>query len=213
MLENARRVFRIGRALTGVQLAIFGDVHRFARRQVTNQGETQYVQRNAFGGDHVLDAFVGMTLTEDNRTDGVRVAEADNPVTGDHGHYGVATTAAIVNVGDGSEDVFFSRLQLATHRQLMSEDVQQHFRIGTGVDMTQIGFVDFLGQLFDVGQVTVVRQRNAVRRVDIERLSLGRGRAARSRVAHMTNTHMPHQALHVALLEHITHQAIVLAQK
>ncbi len=29
----------------------------------------------------------------------------------------------------------------------------------------------------------------------------------------MTDAHVAHQALHVALLEHITHQAVVLAQK
>lgn len=79
--------------------------------------------------------------------------------------------------------------------------------------MAQIGLVDFLGQLLDVGQVTVMRQGDAVRRVDVERLSLGRAGAASGRVAHMADAHMANQALHMALLEHVTYQAVVLAQE
>ncbi len=95
----------------------------------------------------------------------------------------------------------------------MGEHVQQYFRVGVGVDVTQVGLVDLLGQLFDVGQVAVVCQGDAVRRVDVERLGLGRGRAARSRVAHVADADVADQALHVALLEHVAHQAIILAQE
>lgn len=56
-------------------------------------------------------------------------------------------------------------------------------------------------------------QSDAIRGVDVERLGLGRGRAARSRVAHMADADVAHQALHVALLEHVAHQAIILAQE
>lgn len=54
--------------------------------------------------------------------------------------------------------------------QLVREDVEQHFRIGAGVDVTQIRREQLLLELVGVGQVAVVRQRDAVRRVDIERL-------------------------------------------
>ncbi|MNN39066.1 hypothetical protein D3C81_1530900 [compost metagenome] len=213
VFEDARRQLRIGRALTGVQLAFFGDVHRFARRQVADQGEAEHIEGNAFGGDHVLHAFVGMTLAEDDRTNAVRVAETNDAVAGDHRHHCITTYTAVVHVSDRSEHVFFGRLQLAAHRQLVGEDVEQDFRVGTGVDVAQVGLVDLLGQLFNVGQVAVVRQGDAVWRVDVERLSLGRGRAARSRVTHMADPHVPDQALHMALLEHITDQTVVLAQE
>ncbi len=196
-----------------MQLAVFGDVDRFARCKVANQGKAQHVQRYAFRGDHVLDAFVGVTLAEHDRTNGVRVTEADDTVAGDHGHDRITTAAAIVHVGHGREDILFGRLQLATHGQFMGEHVEQHFRIGIGVHMAQVGLVNFLGQLLDVGEVAVVRQRDAVRRVDVERLSLGRRRAARGGVTHMTDAHMPDQTLHMTLMKHIAHQSVVLAQE
>ncbi|MNZ96823.1 hypothetical protein D3C78_1160340 [compost metagenome] len=213
VLENAGSVLRVGSALAGEQLAFLGDVHRFARRQVADQGEAEHIEGNAFGGDHVLHAFVGMTLAEDDRANAVRVTEANDAVAGDHRHHRITTYTAVVHVSDRSEHVFFGRLQLAAHRQLVGEDVEQDFRVGTGVDVAQVGLVDLLGQLFNVGQVAVVRQGDAVWRVDVERLSLGRGRAARSRVTHMADPHVSDQALHMALLEHITDQTVVLAQE
>jgi len=111
------------------------------------------------------------------------------------------------------EHVFLGRLQLAAHRQFMGKHVQQHFGVGVGVDVTQVGLVDLLGQLLDVGQVAVVRQGDAVRRVDVERLGLGRGGAAGGRVTHVTDADTADQALHVALLEDVAHQAVILAQE
>ncbi|VXB85393.1 hypothetical protein PSEUDO8O_20039 [Pseudomonas sp. 8O] len=213
VLEDAGRVLRVGRALTGEQLALFGDVDRLARRQVADQGEAEYVQRYALGRDHVLDALIGMALAEDDRANAVGITEADDAITGDHRHDSVSTQAALVHVGNGGEHIFFGRLQLAALGKLMGKHVEQHFRIGIGVHVTQIGLVDFLGQLLDVGQVTVVRQGDAVRRVDVERLSFGRAGATSSRVAHMADAHMTDQALHMPLLEHVTYQTIVLAQE
>ena len=213
VLKDARRVFWVRRALTGEQLAFFGDVHRFARREVANQGEAEHVERHTFRGDHVFHAFVGMTLTEDDRANTVGVAETNDAVTGDHRHYRVATQAALVHVSHGSKHVFFGGLQFAALGQLVSEHVKQHFRIGVGVHVAQVRLVDLLGQLLDVGQVAVVRQGDAIRRVDVERLRFGRAGATRSRVAHVANAHMADQTLHVALLEHVTYQAVVLAQE
>ena len=87
-------------------------------------------------------AFVGVTLAEDDRADRMRIAEADHAVAGDHRHHGIATTAAGVHAGDGGKHVFLGRLQLAAHRQLMGEHVEQHFRVGVGVDVAQVGLVD-----------------------------------------------------------------------
>ena len=213
MLEDAGCVLGVGRALTGEQLAFLGDVYRFARRQIADQGEAEHVERNAFRGDHVLHAFVGMALAEDDRANAIGVAEADDAVAGDHRHHGVTAQAALVHIADRGEHVILGGLQLAALGQLMGEHVEQHFRVGIGVHMTQVGLVDFLGQLLDVGQVAVVRQGNAIGRVDIERLGLGRAGAAGGRVAHMADAHMANQALHMALLEDIAHQAVVLTQK
>ncbi|MNZ42049.1 hypothetical protein D3C78_596160 [compost metagenome] len=213
MLEDARRQLRILRALAGVQLAFGGDVHRLARRQVADQGEAEHVQRHAFRGDHVLDAFVGVTLAEHDRADAVGIAEADDAVAGDHRHHRVAAAAALMHAGDRGEDVVGGRLQLAAHGQLVGEHVEQHFRVGVGVDVAQVGFVDLARQLLDVGQVAVVRQGDAVGRVDVERLRLGRAGAAGGRIAHMADPDIADQALHMPSVEHVADQAVVLAQE
>jgi len=213
VLEDARGEFRRYGALTGVQLAVFGDVHRFARREVADQGEAQHVEGHAFGRDHVLDAFVGMTLAEHDRADAVRVAEADDAVAGNHRHDGITADAAVMHVDHGGEHVFFGGLQLAALGQLVGKHVEQHFRIGAGVDVAQVRLVNLFGQLLNVGQVTVVRQGDAIRRVDVKRLSLSRGRATSSRVTHMANAHVSDQALHVTLMKHVTYQPIILAQE
>src|SRR5690606_15104830 len=46
-----------------------------------------------------------------------------------------------------------------------------------------------------------------------ERLRFGRAGAARGRVADVADAHVTDQALHVALLEDIAHQTVVLAQE
>lgn len=212
MLEDARRVLRRLRALAGIELAFLGDVHRLARRQVADQGEAEYVQGHALGGDHVFDAVLGMPLAEDDRTDRIGVAETDDAMAGDHRHHRVAADATVVHAGNRGEDVLLGGLQLVAHRQLVGEHVEQHFRIGVGVHVAQVGFVDFLGQLLDIGQVAVVRQGNAVGRVDVERLRLRRAGAAGGRVTHMADADAADQALHVALLEDVADQAVVLAQ-
>ena len=79
--------------------------------------------------------------------------------------------------------------------------------------MAQIGFVDLAGQLLDVGQVAVVRQGDAIGRVDVERLRLGGAGAAGGGIAHVGDAHVADQVLHVPLLEDIADQAVVFAQE
>ncbi len=213
VLEDAGCEFRRIRALAGEELAVSGDVNRFARRQVANQGKAEHVERYAFGGDHVLDAFVGMALTEHDRANRIGVAEADDAVTGDHRHYRVAAAAALVDLAHRGEDVLLGRLQLAAHGKFVGEHVEQHFRVGAGIHMAQIRLVDLLGQLIDIGQVAVVRQGNAVRRVDVERLCLGGTGATRGGVTDVADPHVADQALHMALLKDVANQAVILAQK
>lgn len=78
--------------------------------------------------------------------------------------------------------------------------------------MAAAAFEQILAQLMGVGQVAVVGQRNAERRVDVERLGLRGARAAGRRVTHMANAHVALQALHMARLKHILHQAVGFTQ-
>jgi len=57
-----------------------------------------------------------------------------------------------------------------------------------------------------------VRQADAIGGIDVERLRLGGALAAGSRVAHVANAHVAVQPQHVAGVEDIPYQAVVLAQ-
>ncbi len=113
---------------------------------------------------------------------------------------------------DGAKHVVGVDAELVQALQFVGEHVEQHFGIGFGVDVTQIVFEQFLLELRGVGQVAVVRERDAVGRIDVERLRLGGGRHAGSRIAHMTDAHATAQVDHVTGVEHVAHQAIGLAQ-
>ena len=71
------------------------------------------------------------------------------------------------------EDFVGSEFQAAAALQFMRKHIQQHFRIGLGVDMTQVGLIKLRLQCFNIGQVTVVRQGDSIGRIDVKRLRFG----------------------------------------
>ena len=81
------------------------------------------------------------------------------------------------------------------------------------VDMAQIAGINGADKLIGIGEIAVVRERDAVGRVHIKRLRLGRAGRARGRVAHMADAIIADEALHLALAENIAHEAVVLVQK
>ncbi len=64
-----------------------------------------------------------------------------------------------------------------------------------------------------VGQVAVVAEANAVRGVHVERLRVVRAVRARRRVAHVADADVALELEHVLLLEHVAHQAGILAHE
>ena len=90
----------------------------------------------------------------------------------------------------------------------MREHVEQHFAVRVGVDVAQVLPEHRLFQLGSVGQVAVVRQHDAVGRVDVERLCFGQvaGRAG-GRITHMPDPGIADQGAHVAGAEHVAHHA------
>jgi hypothetical protein len=65
-----------------------------------------------------------------------------------------------------------SRAWCAGALQLQRKHVQQHFRIGIGIDVTKVELKKLALQRLAVGQIAVVGKRDAERRVDVERLRL-----------------------------------------
>ena len=57
--------------------------------------------------------------------------------------------------------------------QFMSQYIEKHFRIGIGIDVTQILPKQLLIKLGCIGEIAVMPEHDSERRIDIERLCLG----------------------------------------
>jgi hypothetical protein len=97
-------------------------------------------------------------------------------------------------------------------RGVRGKHVQQYLGIGLAVQVAPILADQYFGQLGGVGQVAVVRQADAVRRIHVERLRLGRAVAAGGGIAYVADTLVALQRQHVLLLEHIAYQPRSLAR-
>eukprot|EP00965_Chrysotila_dentata_P158690 5241882-Pleurochrysis_carterae.AAC.1 len=95
--------------------------------------------------------------------------------------------------------------------ELGREQVEEHLRVGAGVEMAVLPQQVVL-QLGQADQVAVVREGDAVRRVNEEGLRLGARRRAGGGVAHVANAHRTAQVAQLLGLEDVTRHAIVLVQ-
>ena len=133
-------------------------------------------------------------------------------MTDNHRHAGISAANLAVGGGDRRKNVVCFQRIVAEVVQLAGEDIEQDFGIRGGVDVAAFFFKQLFTQLVSVSQVTVVRQRNAVRRVDVERLCLGGAGAASRRVTNVTNTHIALHTLHMASFKNVAHQTVRLTQ-
>lgn len=104
VFEQARVAHRVVGALAGKQLALLGDVDRFAWRDITQEFEAQRVQRHAFGGNHVLGtAIAEVTFAEHQRANAIWIAEGHHAVTDNHRHASVRATDLAISRGNGGK--------------------------------------------------------------------------------------------------------------
>ena len=211
VLEDARGVARGGDALLRVEPAVLVDEHGLTGCHIAHQPERERIERHALGGEHPLGAARRAPLAEHQRADTVRIAEAENAVTDDHRHHRVAAATAAVHRRQCGEHVRRGDARSADALQLGGEHVQQHFRIGGGVEMAPVLADQDLGELGGVGEVAVVAEADAIRGVDVEGLRLGGAIAAGGGVTHVADADVALQLEHVVLLEDIAHESTALA--
>ena len=88
--------------------------------------------------------------------------------------------------------------------ELERQHVQQHFAVRIRVDVPEIELEQLAFQRFAVSQVAVVAERDAERRVDVERLRLKVGeRRPGCRIATMSDAGVSEQVAHVPSSEHV----------
>ncbi len=146
------------------------------------------------------------------RTDAERIAHRQHAVAGDLRGDRIRAAHAAVHAGHrGEDDLGIERSAVAGALQLVGQHVQQHLGIRMRIDVAAIAPEHLLAQLLPVGQVAVMREDDAVRRIDVERLGLflAGGRAC-GRVAHLADARRARQAAHIARAEHVAHQAVGL---
>ena len=171
-------------------------------------------QGDRFAGNHVFAAAIfGSARAVNDGADGERVAEGDEAVAANHRHNRIGATHAAVGGGDGVEDDFRRRPQLLLALDFVGEDVEQRFGIGMGVDVAQVAGVDGADEFVGVGEIAVVGERNAVGRIDVERLRFGGAGRAGGRVTHVADAVVADESLHFAFVKDVAHQAVVFVQE
>ena len=191
------------------------DEHRLTRRQIAPDLKAQRIERHRLGRQEEFGSLRRLVAADHQRPDTERIAKSQQTVAGDHRHHGVGALATAMHAGDGGENgVRVKANALGRLLQLVRQYVEQHFGIGTGVDMAQILPEHLFLQLRRVGQVAVVREHHAEGRIDVERLRFRRiGRRARRRIAAMGDTHVARQSAHVARAENVAHEAGALVHE
>ena len=162
---------------------------------VAHDLEVAVLEHERLGGDDPLVAAVlGLARAEDQRTDAERVAEREQAVAGDERDRGVRALDALVHARDRLEDLLGVELDARDRGlQLVGEHVDQQLGVARGVEVPAVLVEQLVGELARVGEVAVVHEHDAVRRVHVEGLRLllarrrpssrsarGRGRCCRA---------------------------------
>src|SRR5439155_21145407 len=111
--------------------------------------------------------------TEHQRSDAVRIPKPEYAVADDHRHHGVAAAATAVQGVERGKHVRGRDAHGPDPLQLGGEHVQQHLRVGGGVEVAPVLADQDLGELGRVGEIAVVPEADAVGRVHVERLRFG----------------------------------------
>ena len=184
------------------------DHQRLARGDIAQAGESEDVERHRFRRHRMFDAALGFAAPEHERANAVRITECHQPKAKHQGDDRVATLAAAVHTLHRMHHRFGAEHPLVV--QLVREYVEQHLGIGLGVDVAPVLLKHFAAQRFGVDQIPVVRHRDAVGRVDVERLRFVGTLRAGGGIAAMANADRAAEQFHRRLVEHVLDQAIAL---
>ena len=207
-LEDARIQRRIVRALPRVELA--GRVHEdgFTGRHVAQHLEPQRLDGHRLRCHDVFRAAHRLVLADDERADAERIAECEQAVARDHRHDRIRAAAALVHARHGPEDrVRIEPMMLRRALELERQHVEQHLAVGIGVDVTEVELPQLAPQRLAVGEVAVVPQRDAERRIHVEGLRLELGeRRSRGGIAAVADPRVAREVAHVPRAEHVLHE-------
>ncbi len=157
-------------------------------------------ERDRLARHHHLRPLRPLAGAERERPDAERIAKGEQPVPGDQRDDRVRAANPPVHGAHRVEDDLGRERQVARRRlDLVREHVDQHLGVALGVDVAPVDVEQLLLERRRVGEVAVVDEDDAVRRVDVERLRLLLAvGAAGGRVAHLAEADPARQRPHVA---------------
>lgn len=176
ILEDVRSISFLLNNLVELRLPILLDKHSLSRENILEVAEAQLTESNTLGSEHVVDTTFESgrgTGSHDEGADTVFVTESQDSEASNHGSDGPATLAPLVRLPEGNEDVVGVDTSFASLVQGVGKDVEHQLAVGVGVHMTMGLFIEISAQGGSVDEVTVVREADAVGRVDVERLAFG----------------------------------------
>jgi hypothetical protein len=184
-----------------------------AGRDIALGAMARSLERHGLAGDHHLGA-VGR-LAEHQGPNAVWIAKRQQSMARDQRDDGVRALQPAVHGLHGVEHIRRLQNLVAPHTlDLVRQHVDQHLGVAGGIDVAAIDVEQFLLERRGIGQVAVVHQHDAVRRVDVERLRfLFVERVARGRVANLAEPHRSGQAAHVARAKDVAHHAARLVHE
>ena len=150
-------------------------------------------------------AAIERALADDERPDSIRIAEGDDAMTNDQRNDRVAALAALMKGIDRVEHLLRRQVAVRADLQLVREHIQQYLGIRVGAQVAPVLPGQELGQLVMVGQVAVMREADAIRRIHVERLRFGGLGTARGRIPNMADADVPGQSQHMPVPEYVAH--------
>ena len=107
------------------------------------------------------------------RTNAIRVAKRQNTVAGNHRNHRVGTANAPMHATHRLKHIF--RLEgeaTGGGLEFVGQHVEQHLGVAVGVDVPVIDTEQLATQFLRIGEVAVVHQHQAERRIDVKGLCL-----------------------------------------
>ena len=169
-----------------MHLSLQIDKNCFARFNVALKRVRCAFQRHRFAGQEHRARAV-RTTPHAQRSNAKWVAKRQHAVAREQGDHGVGTLDAAMHVFNRRKNI--RRLQWQApgcFLNLVGQHIEKHLGVALGVDVPVIRAEQLIFQRLGIGQVAVVHQHDAKRRIDIKRLGflLAVG-VARRGIAHL----------------------------
>ena len=173
------------RALLRMHLALQVNEDRLARGDIAFKLVRRSFQRHGFTGQH---HGAVLATPHAQRANAKRIAEGQHAMAGDHRNHRVGTLDATMHPAHRLKHIARQQRHAACRlANFMRQHIEQDLGVAVGIDMAVVGAKELRFQGMCIGQVAVVHQHDAKRRIHVKRLRLflAKGIAGR-RVTHLT---------------------------